>query len=108
MKLQKMDSSQVTVLTVNKLSPFNSLEDLATQYANLWKLGGDKKNGVMLIFSKELKKSRVQVGEALASKFTPEVLKSIDSVMIPEFVKGDYFTGTMNALKKINEQLKKK
>ncbi|MEO8151344.1 MAG: TPM domain-containing protein [Bacteroidia bacterium] len=108
MKSLKLDSTQVTVLTINTLKPFDSLEDLATQYANMWNLGREKKNGVMLIFSKELKKSRVQVGESLESKFTPDVLKSIDSLMVPEFVKGNYYGGTIKALTKINQQLKSK
>lgn len=105
---QKMDSTQITVLTITELDPFNSLEELATSYANLWQLGGKKKNGVMLIFSKKLKQSRVQVGESLESKFTDEALKSIDNVMIPEFVKGNYYSGTLKALQRINQLLKQK
>lgn len=105
MKSYKLDSTQVSILTVSSIDPFQSMEELANQYANTWKLGGVKKNGVLLVFSKELKKSRLQVGESLEAKFTPELLQSIDSIMIPEFVKGNYYLGTTKAIKKINQIL---
>ena len=101
-----MDSTAVSVLTFSELKPFKNLDELATGYANSWELGFKNKNGILITFSKTLKQSRVQVGEIYEPKFTPEVLKSIDQLMIPEFVKGDYFTGTLNALKKINKIIK--
>ena len=58
------------------------------------------------VVSKNLKQSRIQVGEAYESIFTPSVLASIDAVMIPEFIKGDYYTGVLKALEKINELIK--
>lgn len=106
MRTQKMDSTQITILTIPSLNPFNSLEDLATRYANMWNLGSEKKNGVMIVLSKELKKSRLQVGEGLKKKFTDEVRSRIDNVMIPEFIKGDYFSGVIKGLQKVNSVLK--
>lgn len=105
MRSKKMDSTQVTILTIHSIKPFGSLEDLATSYANMWQLGSKKKNGVMIILSKELMQSRVHVGEGLEKKFTPSVLKSIDAAMVPEFVKGDYFAGVWKALQKIHHTL---
>lgn len=101
-----MDSNAVSVLTITEIKPFENLAQLATEYANSWELGFKNKNGILITFSKTLKQSRVQVGELYEAKFTPEVLKSIDQIMIPEFVKGDYYTGTLNALKKINSIIK--
>lgn len=101
-----MDSTAVSVLTITEIKPFENLAALATEYANSWELGFKNKNGILITFSKTLKQSRVQVGELYEPKFTPEVLKSIDQIMIPEFVKGDYYTGTLNALKKINSIIK--
>jgi uncharacterized membrane protein YgcG len=107
MKQAGMDSTAVSVLTITEIKPFKNLEELATAYANSWELGLKNKNGILITFSKTLKQSRVQVGEIYETKFTAEVLKEIDQLMIPEFVKGDYYTGTLNALKKINTIINK-
>ncbi len=103
---QKMDSTQITVLTISTIQPFDSLEQLANTYADVWELGKEKNNGVLIIFSAELKKSRIQVGDGIAARFTPEVLKTIDNAMIPEFVNKKYYEGTLKALQLISKQLK--
>lgn len=98
-----MDSTAITVLTINTLEPFDSLEQLATQYAEAWELGFEEKNGVLLVFSTNLKLSRIQVGDSYVNRFNSIALKEIDALMIPEFIKGDYYTGVLKALEKINE-----
>ncbi len=106
MQQSGMDSTAVSVLTIIELEPFDSLEELATEYANMWELGTNNQKGILMVVSKNLKQSRIQVGEAYESIFTPSVLASIDAVMIPEFIKGDYYTGVLKALEKINELIK--
>jgi uncharacterized membrane protein YgcG len=101
----RFDSNTVSVLTIADIAPFNNIQELAIAYANGWELGWTNKNGVLFAFSKNQKKSTVQIGEALASKITNEQLNYLDKIMIQQFVNQNYAQGVLNALTELSQLL---
>jgi len=93
-ELDRTDSTQVAVLTVNSLKG-DSLEDFSIRVAEAWKVGHKgSDNGVLLIVSKADRKIRIEVGYGLEGVLT-DVLASqiIANIIGPHFRAGDYDTG---------------
>ena len=100
-------SNQVVVLTIKSLSG-ESIESYALETFNQNKLGQkDKDNGVLILFAKEDRKVRIEVGYGLEGVLT-DILSGriIQDRMIPEFKSGNYFTGIENGTDDIIKFLK--
>ncbi len=85
---------QIVVLTINNLGE-NTIEGYALTVFNQNKLGQkDKDNGLLILFSKNDRKVRIEVGYGLEPIVT-DALSSriIRNIMIPEFKKERYFEG---------------
>jgi uncharacterized protein len=91
---EKKTTNQIAVVTINSLDG-NTIENSALKIFNNNGLGQkDKDNGVLLLFAKNDRKVRIEVGYGLEHVLT-DALSSriIRQIMIPEFKKENYATG---------------
>ena len=72
-----------------------------------WGVGKkEKNNGIGIIISNKLRKLRIEVGKGMESKLTNAEAKFIiDSLMIPEFKRSNYFKGTMRGLQEVIKEI---
>ena len=108
--IQKHDeetSNQIAIVSIKSFKPFNTLFDYSLKLAKSWGVGQkDKKNGVVIVFGKQIRQIRIQVGDGLEKKLKDEEVKRIiDYTIIPEFKKGDYFLGIKNGLIEIIKEI---
>ncbi|GAB1856441.1 hypothetical protein MHTCC0001_12760 [Flavobacteriaceae bacterium MHTCC 0001] len=93
---------QIVVLTINDLGE-NTIEGYALQVFNQNKLGQkDKDNGLLVLFSKNDRKVRLEVGYGLEPIITDAISsRIIREIMIPEFKAQRYFEGIDKATSEI-------
>jgi len=87
-------TNQLVVLTINVLED-ETIEQYAYGVFNQNKLGQqDKDNGILILFSKNDREVRIEVGRGLESYITDVVAsRIIRNTMIPRFKDEDYFGG---------------
>ncbi|TMU55463.1 TPM domain-containing protein [Flagellimonas algicola] len=87
-------SHQLVVLTIEELGN-QTIEEYAFGTFNQNKLGQkDKDNGILIVFAKNDRQVRIEVGYGLEPYITDGVAsRIIRNTMIPEFKEEDYFTG---------------
>ena len=107
-KYEEETTNQIFVLTITSYEPYETLEKFSLDLANEWRVGqAEKDNGIVLIFGKQFRKIRIEVGLGLEEKLTDAEAKFIiDNIIIPEFKQNDYFTGIKNGIQKIIEEIK--
>ena len=93
-ELEKTDSTQIAVLSVNSLEGY-PIEEFSIKTADKWKIGQKgKDNGVILIFSKTDRKIRIEVGYGLEDKLTDLTSgRIIDNEISPKFKIGLFDQG---------------
>ena len=106
-KYERKTSNEIAIVTVDSIAPYPDLYHYSLDLANSWGIGKkDKNNGILLIFSKKLRNIRIQTGKGLTKELTNEEAKRIiDQIIIPEFKKGDYYSGTEKGLLAIIKEL---
>ena len=82
--------------------------DYSLDLGNYWKVGAQHSNkGILLVFGKQIREIRIQVGYGLENKLTNrETKKIIDKIIIPEFKKGDFYAGIKNGIIEIISEIK--
>lgn len=96
LKLHKKNYSiDVYILTVDSIEPnYINLVDYGDAIFDKWKLGGKDKKGILLLFSKSLRGTRIVVGNGLWDKIAKSDIKDIiDNSMTPYFKKKQYYQG---------------
>lgn len=106
-KHEKETTNQIAVVSIKSFEPFETLFDYSLKLANHWGVGQKgKNNGITVVFGKQIRQIRIQVGYGLENKLKDEEAKRIiDNVIIPEFKKGDYFAGIKNGLAEIIKEI---
>ena len=104
-QLQNIDNStpfQMGVLVVNSLDG-ETIEDVALQTFDLWKIG-DKKNdtGVLLLIALEDKKMRLEVGYGVEGIIPDVRAKKLINTLIPYFQKEEYSQGIQSLVSDIS------
>lgn len=104
---EKATTNQIAVVSIKSFEPFESLFDYSLKLANQWGVGQkDKNNGITIVFGKQIRQIRIQVGYGLEKKLKDEEAKRIiDNVVIPEFKKGDYFAGIRNGIAEVIKEI---
>ncbi|SFB66835.1 Uncharacterized membrane protein YgcG, contains a TPM-fold domain [Flagellimonas taeanensis] len=99
-------TNQVVVLTINDLG-YETIEEYANGVFNRNKLGqAGKDNGILILFSKNDREVRIEVGYGLESYITDAVAsRIIRNTMIPKFKEEAYFAGIDDATGQIIEFL---
>ena len=107
-KHEKETSNEIAVVTIMTYAPYDNLFDYSLDLGNYWGIGKkNKNNGVLIVFGKQIREIRIQVGYGLEKKLKDdEAKKIIDDVIIPEFKKGDYFSGIKKGLYEIIKEIK--
>ena len=106
-KQEKETSNEIVIVSIESYAPYKTLFEYSLELANQWKIGKkDKNNGIAIVFGKQIRQIRIQVGYGLENKLKDEVAKKIiDNTIIPEFKKGDYYTGIRNGLIEIIKEI---
>jgi uncharacterized protein len=104
--------TEVVIVTLKldslSISSLDEFEELSLMLFNQWGIGQKTlNNGVAIIFSRNLRKIRIEVGEGLTAKLTDKEAKSIiDNTIIPEFKRSDYYQGVLNGLQQLLKEIK--
>ncbi len=96
LKLHKKNySNEIYILTVDSIdSSYINLVDYGDAIFEKWKLGGKEKRGALILFSKNLRGTRIVVGNGLWDKIAKSDIKDIiDNSITPYFKKKQYYQG---------------
>jgi uncharacterized protein len=87
-------STQIVTIIINSTEGEN-INYLAANWGHDWGIGDAKKdNGVLILLAKDDKKIAIQAGSGTEHLLTDfQSKRIIERVIIPEFKKGDYFSG---------------
>ncbi|OQP64209.1 hypothetical protein A3860_19720 [Niastella vici] len=97
----------VDSLTDPKTKKQYTIEKTANLYFNKWGIGDSiKNNGVLLLVSRKERGVRIEVGRGLEQVLTNPVCKQIiEDKLVPNFKKGNFYQGIMEAVKAIEQNL---
>lgn len=100
-------SNEIAIVSIESYAPYKTLYEYSLELANYWKIGKvDKNNGIAIVFGKQIRQIRIQIGYGLENKLKDdEAKKIIDSIIIPEFKKGDFFNGIKEGLIEIIKEI---
>jgi uncharacterized protein len=87
-------SSQIAVVTVQSLEGYED-EEFALALGREWGVGGKEfSNGVVVLISKDDRKSRIEVGYGLEGAIPDITAKTIiENELLPSFREGNYYRG---------------
>lgn len=107
-KHEKETTNEIALVTISSFEPYASLFDYSLALGNDWGIGKKgKNNGIVIVMGKQIRQIRIQVGYGLENKLKDEEAKRIiDSIIVPEFKKGDYYAGLENGLTEIIKEIK--
>lgn len=100
-------TNQIVIVTVKSIEPFKNIFDFSLNLAQRTGPGiAGKDNGIMIVFSKNLREIQIQNGDGILDKLTNEEAKKIiDEIIIPEFKKGNYCEGLKKGILEIQREL---
>ena len=106
-KQENETSNEIAIVSIQSYAPYKTLFEYSLELANYWKIGKkDKNNGIAIVFGKQIRQIRIQVGYGLEKKLKDEEAKRIiDNTIIPEFKNGDFYTGIKNGLIEIIKEI---
>ena len=98
---------QIQVLEIDDLFPFDNLDNYSFKMLKDWHIGNNfSKGGVIVIFSKALRKIRISTTNVAQNYLTDsECQNIIDNIIVPNFKAGQYFQGIYNLLKEIEMKI---
>lgn len=87
-------STQIVIATIESLQG-EYIATYATEWAHEWGIGQEgKDNGIFILLSKEDRKIWINTGYGIESTLTDALSKQIvENVILPEFRKGNYYSG---------------
>lgn len=87
-------STQIVIAIINSTEGEN-ITYLGAQWGQKWGIGQDKKdNGILILLAKNDRKIAINTGYGIESILTDALSKRvIENTIIPEFKKGDYYSG---------------
>jgi uncharacterized protein len=109
---EKETTNEIAIVTYEfppgQLEDAGGLEKFSLALFNRWGVGKkEKNNGIALLVLNSEKKVRIEVGRGLEEKLTnDEAKRVIDELIIPEFKKGNYYSGVLNGLQAIMREIK--
>lgn len=106
---EKITTNEIALLTTNSFAPDTTIEDYAYNKFNSIGIGKkDINNGILIVFSPEMKQVRIATGYGTEKVLTNSLAKVIiDSVMIPQFKKQKYYEGLWDGSVTITRFLEK-
>jgi uncharacterized protein len=100
---EKATTNEISVVSTNSIKPYKDISLYTTELANQWGIGkAEKDNGLIILFSKNLRSIRISTGYGTEKILTDEKCKKIiDKTIIPEFKNGKYHIGIKNGIKEL-------
>ncbi|HYF32938.1 MAG TPA: TPM domain-containing protein [Chitinophagaceae bacterium] len=98
---EKNTTIEIVVLTIDSTrTNHKDFDEFTLLIANTWKVGKeDKKNGIFITISADLRRMRVHNGYGIEKLLSDQETKTIvDSVFIPMYKEGKYFEGTKKGI----------
>ena len=97
---------QIVVVTVDSISPYTDIQQMAADLGNYWGVGSaEKNNGLVVLLCKPCKQIALGTGTGTELVLTDEVCQEvIKTTIIPEFKKGDFFAGIHNGITELIEK----
>jgi uncharacterized protein len=108
---EKITSNEIAVVSYaldsTRIKTADDFDKFSFLLFNQWGIGTkDKNNGVGILISENLRKIRIEVGKGLQTKLTDQEAKAIiDTIIVPEFKMGAYFTGISKGLDAIIREI---
>lgn len=103
---EKKTTNEVAIVTIDsQWIKKDSFESFLLKLHNTWGVGQkDKNNGIVIAICPGHRIARINFGYGIEKVFAEEQTKQIiDTYMIPAYRKGDWFTGTRDALNEITK-----
>ncbi|PTX63508.1 uncharacterized protein C8N46_101108 [Kordia periserrulae] len=102
-------TNQIAVVTVNDLGTYSDIEKYSLDLANYWGVGQkEKNNGVLIAIHEDARKLWIQNGDGLVKKLTDaETSYIIESKIIPEFKRNNYYKGVYRGIEAIIREVNK-
>ena len=93
-------TNEIAIITIDNIGNYTDFAQYTLDLSSKWGIGKtDKNNGLSIVFSKTLRKIRINTGigtqEVISDEFC---LKLINDYLVPDFREGKYFEGTKTAL----------
>jgi uncharacterized protein len=106
-KHQHKTTNQITIVTVDSIQPYTSVQKYTLDLFNEWGVGlKDKNNGIVILFGKKIRQISITVGRGLESKLSNEECQQIiNNIIVPEFKKGDYYNGVKMGLEAVMKEI---
>ena len=100
---EQKTTREIAIVSINSIEPYENINDYSTDLANEWGIGNpETDNGLLILFSKNLREIRISTGLGTEKKLTDEICKNvIDKTIIPELKNGDYYNGIEKGLNEL-------
>lgn len=104
---EKKTSNEIVLVTTSNYGDDKDILFFSVNFGERIGIGKpNKKNGIVIVFSKSLRQVRISNGYAMEKVLKDEISKKIiDSIMIPMFKKDEYYNGLYKGSKYIVEFL---
>lgn len=108
-EFEKRTTNQLAVVTVETLSPYESIEPYATKLFNTWGIGQkDKNNGVLLLITVKERKVRIEVGLGLEKALPNDKCKEIlQTEVTPRLKERAFYEAVRQGMQSIIKELDK-
>jgi uncharacterized protein len=106
---ERRTTAQLAVVTIETISPFESIEPYATKLFNAWGIGQkDKNNGVLLLVVVKERKVRIEVGRGLEQILPNSRCKEIlQTDVTPRLKEGAYYEAMKRGMESIIKEIEK-
>ena len=107
-RIENENGSQVVLVLVPTTKP-ETIEQYSLRLAEQEKIGRkDVDDGVLVLLAKNDRRVRIEVGYGLEGAIPDATAnRIIDTIMIPEFKKGEFYVGLRNGILALEKQIKK-
>ena len=94
---------QIVVVTVDDISPYNDIQEYASDLAGRWGVGSaDKNNGLVVVLCLPLRKVGIATGIGTQLILRDETCKKvIENIMLPEFKAERYYIGIKKGISEL-------
>lgn len=104
---EKRTKNKISIVTTRSIKPYNALEEYSSDLFSGWRVGGDKENGILIVYSEKLNEVRITQGNGLKKRLTDKECKRIiKKIMLPKFEEEGSFAGLKSGLKEIIIEIK--
>lgn len=103
---ERSSNNKIIIVTVASILPYDDIFKYSLDMANF--LVSEKQLGtkILIVLSKNLRQIQIQNSDSIANLLTDEETKNIlETFIIPEFKKGDYFKGLKKGISEIKKEL---